>query len=79
MTENKIIEIFSGKPIDAEIVKSILEDNGIRAFLKDENMGTIAPWYASPGGAGAVKIIISSLDYEKAKSIVDDYIENLKK
>ncbi len=75
--ENQIelIEIFSGSAIQAEIVKSILNDNEIEAFLKDEYMGTLAPWYAAPGGAGSVKVVISSLDYPQAKIIVDQYQE----
>ncbi len=64
---------FSGSPLDAGFVKSLLENAGIQAFLKDENMGTIAPWYASPGGAGAVKVMINSQDSERAKEIVDQF------
>ena len=74
--ENDIIEVFAGNSIDAEIVKSLLEDSGIKAFLKDDNMGSIAPWHVSAGGAGAVKIIINSNDYDKAKLIVEKYEEN---
>ena len=74
--ENDIIEVFAGNSIDAEIVKSLLEDSGIKAFLKDDNMGSIAPWHVSAGGAGAVKIIINSKDYDKAKLIVEKYEEN---
>lgn len=69
----ELIEIFSGSSIEAEIVKSILNDNEIEAFLKDEYMGTLAPWYAAPGGAGSVKVIISNLDYTQAKIIVEKY------
>lgn len=69
----ELIEIFSGSAIQAEIVKSILNDNGIEAFLKDEYMGTLAPWYTAPGGAGSVKVVISSLDYTQAKMIVEKY------
>ena len=73
---NDIIEVFAGSSIEAEIVKSILQDSDIEAFLKDENMGTIAPWHVSAGGAGAVKIIINSDDYEKAKLIIEKYEES---
>ena len=73
---NDIIEVFAGSSIEAAIVKSILQDSDIEAFLKDENMGTIAPWHVSAGGAGAVKIIINSDDYEKAKLIIEKYEES---
>jgi hypothetical protein len=32
----------------------------------------IAPWVITPGGAGAIKVLVSSTDYDKAKEIVDD-------
>ena len=73
--ENDIIEVFAGSSIEAEIVKSMLQDSDIDVFLKNENMGTIAPWHLSAGGAGAVKIIINSNDYDKAKLIIEKYEE----
>ena len=39
-------------------------------------MGTIAPWQVSPGGVGAVKVIINNIDYERAKLIVEDFERN---
>ena len=74
--ENDIIEVFAGSSIEAEIVKSMLQDSDIDVFLKNENMGTIAPWHVSAGGAGAVKIIINSKDYDKAKLIIEKYEES---
>ncbi len=57
------------------MIKHILENNGIESSLKDEVIG-------SRGGgwrpAGNVKVIVSDLDYDKAKMIVDEYINNLK-
>lgn len=71
--QTELIEIFSGSAIEAEIVKSILKDSEIESFLKDEYMGTIAPWHTAPGGVGSVKIIVSELDYPQAKTIVEKY------
>ena len=62
--------------MDAQFVKSLLESSEIRAFLKDANMGSIAPWFTSPGGAGAVKVMISSDVYDAAKTIVDEFERN---
>ena len=75
--ENNLVEIFAGSSIEAEMVKSLLLNAEIQAFLKDGTMGTIAPWYVSPGGAGAVKVIISETDSEKAKSIVEDFYNSI--
>lgn len=74
--DNEIIEVFAGTSIDAAIVRSLLEDSDIKTFLKNDNMGTIAPWHISAGGAGAVKIIINCNDYDKAKLIIEKYEES---
>ena len=73
---DKLVEIFSGSSIEAEIVKSILNDNEIESYLKDEYMGTIAPWQAAPGGVGSVKVVISSTFYRQAKTIVEKYMNS---
>ncbi len=76
--KNDLVEIFAGSSIDAEIVSSLLKNSKIETFLKDEIMGTLAPWQVSAGGSGAVKIIINSNDYETAKLIVEEYEQNKK-
>ncbi|MDP4283189.1 MAG: DUF2007-related protein [Bacteroidota bacterium] len=76
--ENRPIEIFAGNIFEAGMVKSLLENAGIKAYLKDENLGTVAPWWAAGGGAGAVKVVISNLDFERAKVIVEEYYNNIK-
>jgi hypothetical protein len=73
------VEVFSGTIWQAEMVKSLLENAEIEAFLIDENTGTLAPWYTSGGGAGSVKVIVSTLDYDKAKAVVAEYETNINK
>jgi len=68
--EDFLIEIYSGIVWQAEMVKDFLENEGIKAFLKNEITGTLNfPW----DGLGSVKVIISNLDYDKAKVIVEKY------
>ena len=76
ITDNGIkpIEVFAGTAMQASMVKSLLENAEIEAFLKDENIGTLNPWHAAPGGAGAVKVFVSSMEYEKARHVVEDYV-----
>ncbi|MBI5539211.1 MAG: DUF2007 domain-containing protein [Bacteroidia bacterium] len=71
------IEVFAGTIMEAEMVKSLLENAEIETFLLNENTGTIAPWYTAAGGSGAVKVVVSVIDYENAKIIVDDYEKNI--
>lgn len=76
--EIKPVEVFAGTSLQAGMVKSLLENAGIWAFLKDDIIGTLAPWNAVPGGAGAVKVFVSSADLENAKMVVTNYENNLK-
>lgn len=75
--EFDLVQVFAGTTIQAEMVKSLLLDSDIEAFLKDEHMGTWFPFQTAPGASGSVKVVVSNLDYEKAKAVVDEYINNI--
>jgi len=77
-TDNEIepVEVFAGTAWQAGIVKSLLENAEIEAYLKDFIIGTLNPWWTAPGGAGSVSVFISSQDYDKAKLIVDEFEKN---
>ena len=79
--ENNIepVEVFAGTAVQATLVKSLLENAEIEAYLKDEFTGVLYPWHTSPGGVGAVKVFVSSVDQEKATMVVEAYENNLKK
>ena len=73
--ESELIVIFKGNPVDSEIVKDILNDNGILADLKNQLMGTIAPWHVSPGGFEPVEVQILAKDKEKALALIEDFMK----
>ena len=77
--ENSPVEVFAGTAVQANLVKSLLENAEVSAYLKDEFTEVLYPWHTTPGGVGAVKVLVSGLDYEKAKMVVDEYERNLKK
>jgi len=66
--------IYAGNPVEAEFVRHELENNEIPAFLRDETIGTIAPWHVAPGGAGAVKVAVAQRDMEKARMIIQQFL-----
>jgi hypothetical protein len=74
----KLIEVYDGTAWQAGIVISMLNDAGINAFLKDAILGTLNPWWAAPGGAGAVKIIVAESDAENAMQVVEEFEKNSK-
>ena len=67
------VEVFDGNDWDASMVKSLLDNAEIESFIKDEKMGVLAPWNVAGGGAGSVKIFVSSVDLEKAKQVIEQY------
>lgn len=70
-----LVVVFSSNAYEAELAKNELENHGIIAFVKDELLGTIAPWHSAPGGAGAVSITVAVEDSEKAKNILQEYFQ----
>lgn len=71
--DSELIVVFKGNPIDSELIKDILNDNGIMANLKNQLMGTIAPWHVSPGGFEPVEVEILAKDKEKALKLIDEF------
>jgi hypothetical protein len=67
------IEVFAGNIAEVGLIQSLLDKDGIKSWLKDEIMGTMNPWYTSPGGAGAIKVLVLKADFDQAKSIVEEY------
>lgn len=65
---SKTVEVFSGPPFEAEVVKGLLESNGILCVVKDGILGTLAPYMAP-----AVTILVTEDDYENAADLVNAY------
>src|SRR5437867_1865946 len=74
MRHENFCVIYSGSIVQADVLKCLLEGEGINALLEDEFIGMIAP-YVSPGGAGAVKVLVAKTDVDQARPIVEDFIK----
>ena len=75
MRHENFCVIYSGSIVQADVLKCLLEGEGINALLEDEFIGMIAP-YVSPGGAGAVKVLVAKTDVDEAGKIAEDFIKN---
>ena len=64
------VTIFAGSATEAAMVRALLESSGIASYLDDEHLGTMAPHIASGGGAGAVKVMVSSEEAARAKELL---------
>jgi hypothetical protein len=56
----KLLEIFDGSLFQSQMVKNLLENEGIEVFLKDEIIGARSPVWRPSGG---VKMVIADSDY----------------
>lgn len=77
--KNSPVEVFAGDPWETSLVKSLLENAGLKVFLKDEATGSLTPFYSGVGGRSAVKIVVSETDIEEAKKVIDEYRRNMTK
>ncbi len=70
--DSHAVLVFTGHAWEADMVKNILENEGIRAFLNNEHVGTLAPFYSTPG-MGAVRVVVLGDEAERARAIVADF------
>lgn len=68
-----LMEVFAGELWKATMIKNVLEDNNIQAFLENSLMGVLEPWVVSPGGYGPVKVVVSNIDYDKAIQLIEEF------
>ncbi len=73
LIEHKLVTVYSGNPMEAEMVSDVLEDYGIQTFTKNSIMGSIAPWYLTAGGVDPVEVEVDRQDRERALEIVAAY------
>ena len=72
----KLVELYDGTLFECQMLKNLLENEGIDSNLKDEIIGTRGGGLWRP--AGGVKVIISEENYDKAKMIVRKFEESRK-
>ena len=77
--KTKPIAIFSGTQWEATMVKSLLANEQIESFVKDEIMGTLNPFYTSSGGIIQVKVLVSSKDFDKSAQVINEFKKNAEK
>ncbi len=70
--ETEPVLVFTGQSWEAEMLKNILENEGIGAYINNEHIGTLLPFYTTPG-MGAIRLVVSVSDYEKARIIVEEF------
>jgi len=57
-------------PVEADVIKSFLESNGISCLLRGKVVQSVHPFSAD--GLGEVKILVSNKDFALAKKLLED-------
>lgn len=66
--EESLVQVYSGTAWQAEIVKGLLESNGILATLRDESLTSAI----MPDIGGSVLVIVDKTDAPLAKKIINE-------
>ena len=69
---DKMITIASGNSREADMMRIYLESQGITVFLKGEFVGSVVPYLAAAGGAGAVHVQVPAAQAEQAKAFLSE-------
>lgn len=73
---DRMVVVFAGTTLDAGMIQSLLEEEGIPSFVQNELMGSIAPWQIAPGGVGAAKVLVSNLNEVQAIEVINNFSLN---
>ncbi|MBS1521745.1 MAG: DUF2007 domain-containing protein [Bacteroidetes bacterium] len=57
-------------PMEAEIIRTKLEANGIPSFIADESLGVLYPVYNQ--GGGGIKLKVFARDVERCEEILSE-------
>ena len=67
-----LVVVYTGTTVDSDLARCFLENNGINAFLADEQAGTVMPWHVGGGGALAVRVMVPGSEADQAISLLKD-------
>ena len=73
--KSKLIEVFKGTLWEAELLKSILQDNGIEASTKDSMVVNLA----LPATVVDVSVLVNEQNEPAARKVVEAFEENREK
>lgn len=63
-----LVLLFSGAPFEAEVIRGMLEANGIRCIVEDHT-SLITSYYSGVGGD--MRVLVSPEDAEEAQRLME--------
>ena len=77
LTIKMMVDLFRGSYFEVMNMKNLLESCNIDVFVLNENMSIIEPWVVTAGGFNPVTLRVNEEDFEKAKAIVEEYLNKV--
>jgi hypothetical protein len=68
--------VFTGSLIEADYIKSLLEENGLGAMLRNTMGESLVAGWVSGGQDDAGLVYVTESHEKEAKQIIEDYIRN---
>lgn len=68
--------VFTGSLIEADFVKSLLEENGLGAMLRNTMGESLVAGWVSGGQEDSGLVYVTESHEKEAKVIIEDYIRN---
>jgi hypothetical protein len=66
----KLVEVFLGRRVDADLLASLLESNGIPAYIQGAGASSLYPLQV--GALGETRIKVEEPDVEDARTLIDE-------
>ena len=64
--DEKLVTVFAGSTAQADIVKGLLDEAGVRCYLDNENIGVMGPFIP----AADCKVQVAAADEETAREAI---------
>ncbi len=69
------VTVYSGSEVRVILLKGLLEDAGIQGIVQNEYPSGISAGFGA-GALNTIRLKVHASDLEKAKPLVDDFIQN---
>src|SRR5579871_2287894 len=74
MTANEPVLVFiSAQIMDVQMARSLLESEGIKSYVFDDNVVRLNPFYAQ--AVGGIKLFVASKDVKEASEILREHLK----
>lgn len=74
-SQQEYVRVYSGSEVRVILLKGLLEDIGVDSIVQNEYQSGISAGFAG-GTVNTIRLKVHASDMEKAKPVVDDFIQN---